>query len=372
MPWSTPSLSSVRQQNRDYITAKLGQPLIPNDYPRVLADANAGNAHLNLQYLDWLATQLLPDTAEQQFLEKWANIFLVNADGSRGRKVATYASGTASIVATVSSGVTLVQGSQFTALSGSDTLTFQTTAATVIATAATTFAIRALQSGAESNLVASSGLTLASAVPGIDSSSALVVSLTGGTDAETDDELRARLLARIRQPPMGGDADDYVNWALQVGGVTRAWLSPMEMGVGTITLRIMCDDLRASTGGYPLAEDIAAVTAYLNTVRPVTVADFFVEAPVPQTVNFTVASLVPDTTATWAAISTSVQAMIAAKAAPARSINGVQQDAQTIYRAWVSDAILNASGVQSFDLRMQDAVMATPGNIATLGAVTHG
>ena len=51
MPWSTPGLSTVRQQNRDYITARLQQPLIPNDYPRFLADANAGNTREDLRGL---------------------------------------------------------------------------------------------------------------------------------------------------------------------------------------------------------------------------------------------------------------------------------------------------------------------------------
>ena len=89
--WSTPMLDTVRGNNKAYIEGRLRQPLIPNDYPRVLADANAGNAHLNLQYLDWQANQLLPDTAQQHFLERWGTIYLVNADGSRGRKPATYA-----------------------------------------------------------------------------------------------------------------------------------------------------------------------------------------------------------------------------------------------------------------------------------------
>ena len=31
--------------------------------------------------------------------------------------------------------------------------------------------------------------------------------ITGGVDEETDDELRARVLQRIRKPPMGGSAD---------------------------------------------------------------------------------------------------------------------------------------------------------------------
>ncbi len=66
----------------------------------MLSDAAGGNAHLNLQYLDWQANQLLPDTCEKQFLDRWGNIFLVNADGSRGRKLATFAAGTAQITAT--------------------------------------------------------------------------------------------------------------------------------------------------------------------------------------------------------------------------------------------------------------------------------
>ena len=81
--------------------------------------------------------------------------------------------------------------------------------------------------------------------------------LDGGTDEETDEELRARVLRRIRQPPMGGDAYDYVAWALAVPGVTRAWCSPLEMGIGTVTVRFMMDDLRADNDGFPIADDIA-------------------------------------------------------------------------------------------------------------------
>src|SRR6478736_4591283 len=87
--------------------------------------------------------------------------------------------------------------------------------------------------------------------------------MTGGADTETDDQLRARVLFRIQQPPMGGDANDYVAWALAVPGVTRAWCSPLEMGMGTVTVRFMMDELRASNGGFPLGEDIETVSDYL-------------------------------------------------------------------------------------------------------------
>ncbi len=116
-----------------------------------------------------------------------------------------------------------------------------------------TIALRALDAGAVGNLAAGTALSMAVAVVGVSGAAGVaVVTMTGGADEESDDELRVRVLARIRQPPMGGCAYDYVAWALQVAGVTRAWCSPKEMGPGTVTVRIMCDDLRASNGGFPL------------------------------------------------------------------------------------------------------------------------
>ena len=375
--WSTPSLATVRGNNKAYIEGRLGQPLIPNDVPRVLADANAGNAHLNLQYLDWQANQLLPDTAQKQFLDKWGNIFLTNADGSRGRKAATYASGTVSLTATVV-GTPVPAGSILSALNGSTTLTFEVTTTTAINSLATPVPVRSLQPGAASNLAVGTPLGLTVTVPGLTSSSAAVVSLSGGADAETDDELRARVLARIRQPPMGGDGDDYVAWALAVAGVTRAWCAPNEMGPGTVTVRIMCDDLRATTNpltdGIPLQSDLDAVKAYLDTVRPVTVRDLFVCAPIPTPLALTITNLQPNTTAAQAALFAGITAMLALKARPATAINGTLQPAQTISAAAVSAAISASAGVTDFDLAMADAVMPNNGCMAVLtsSSITFG
>src|SRR5215467_7653290 len=97
MPWSTPTLSAVRVLSRDYVSAALnGAALIGNSVLRVMSDSMAGLAHLTLQYIDWLSNQLLPDTAETEWLDRHGQIWLVNADGSKGRKQATFASGTAS------------------------------------------------------------------------------------------------------------------------------------------------------------------------------------------------------------------------------------------------------------------------------------
>ena len=94
MPWTTPTLRSVRETVRGEITTSLGRAsFVGNSVLRVIADASAAVCHLTLRYIDWLSLQLLPDTAEHEWLDRHGNIWLVNADGSTGRKVGTFAAG---------------------------------------------------------------------------------------------------------------------------------------------------------------------------------------------------------------------------------------------------------------------------------------
>src|SRR4249920_808518 len=98
MPWSTPTLKLVRSQVRDFIRGSLpgADASVPNSVLRVMSDTQGALCHLNLQYLDWLALQLMPDTAETEWLDRHGDIWLTNADGSTGRKSPTLATGTAS------------------------------------------------------------------------------------------------------------------------------------------------------------------------------------------------------------------------------------------------------------------------------------
>ena len=372
MPFALKTLDGWRQQSRDYVVAKLPPRavLLPNSPLRVASDNQSGLAFDNMLYLEWLSKQLLADTAEKEWLDRHAAIWLPN----NGRKSASFSVGSATI--TGINGSILPSGAIFSANAADGTpLRFQTTVACTVGVGATSVSVVALTEGAAGNLTAGSSLSLTAGPPGGGvNATAIVVSLTGGNDAEIDDQLRVRVLQRIQKPPMGGDADDYVAWALQVPGVTRAWCSPLEMGVGTVTVRFMMDVLRAttnpSTDGFPLSGDLATVLAYLNTKRPVAVRDFFVPAPVPEAINYTV-HLIPDTTALRSASEASVAAMLMIAGAPAFSINGVGQSAQTIYAAWVNDAILNTPGITALDLTMADHVMPGAGSIAVFGTATY-
>jgi uncharacterized phage protein gp47/JayE len=324
-----------------------------------MSDTQGALCFLTLEYVDWLALQLLPDTAETEWLDRHGNIWLVNADGTTGRKQATLATGVVAatgIVGSIIPAGSLLGGSGSAALA-----TYQTTTQTTIGSGPTEVPVTALDAGSVGNMVAED--TLGFLVPplGVDGS-VTVVSIDGGADTETDDELRARVLRRIQQPPMGGDATDYEQWALAVPGVTRAWSSPNEMGAGTMTVRFLMDDLRAYNDGWPTPQDVVTVADYIDKVRPVTVKDCYVVAPIKQMLSITIQNLVPNTTEAQGEIQASIQNMLTTKAAPG----------QTIYASWINYAIMNSPSVVSFTLvTSADVPMANPGSMAVLGTILY-
>ncbi len=367
MPWSTPTLSQVRITVRNDITAAFsGAVMIGNSVLRVMSDAMAALGHLTLRYIDWLSRQFLPDTAETEWLDRHADIWLINSDGSTGRKGATFAEGQVTFTGT--NGTIVASGTELESASG---VGFELIQQITIGTGPTPAMVRALDGGIQGNLTSGETIQLSDSISGVDST-ATVIEITGGVDAEDDVDLRARVIARIQQPPMGGDASDFVVWATSVPGVTRAWAAPLEMGVGTITVRFMMDDLRADVNGFPLAEDVATVTAYIDTVRPVAIKDRWVLAPIPEPIDFIITELEDDSVSVRSAIAVAVKAMLRERAAPGHAINGVTQEAQTIYASWVSEAISDVQGVTHFTLIMEDHPMPSNGHIGVLGTIVYG
>lgn len=355
MPWLTPSLREVRTMVRDDVTSALtGAVMIGNSVLRVMSDANAGLGHLVLRYIDWLARQLLPDTAEVEWLDRHGDIWLVNADGSIGRKQATLASGI--ITMTGLPGVIIASGTQFEGVN----VTYESIEQIVIGVGPTEIQVRAIDAGTIGNLLVGDTLSLLDSVPDVDST-ATVVLLDGGVDDESDDLLRARVLFRIQKPPMGGDADDYILWTEAAPGVTRSWSYPNEMGIGTMTVRFMMDDLRATNNGYPLPTDIVTVAAYLDAKRPVTVKDMFVVAPIPYPYTLTISGLVNDNSTVRARILVAIKEMERDRVSPG----------QTLYRSWLDEAISNVVDEKNHELSFTTLVMPAPGYIAELGTIIY-
>lgn len=289
MPFARPTLPELIDRAAADIEAGLPgtDARLRRSNLNVLARMAAGNAHGLYAYLDFLAVQLLVDQAETVFLERHAGIWGVL------RVPAAFAAGPVTVSG--ASGAVLPAG---TALQRSDGTAYVTTADLTLAGTTGTAPVAATEAGLVGNADAGTQMSLVQPVAGVASGAVVAAGgLTQGADAEADTALRGRVLARIQQPPMGGAQADYVAWARQVPGVTRAWCYPLEGGPGTVTVRFVRDN---DASLIPDSTEVGAVQDYIDELRPVC-AQVTVAAPTAAPLNMTIA-LTPDTVAVRSAV----------------------------------------------------------------------
>lgn len=354
MPWPTLSLRDRRKQVRDDIAAHVpgADASIPNTVLRAVGDAQASLTHDNDIHLDeFVVRNMMPDTAEAEFCDRWGNIWL-----PQGRKGASYAAGAITVAGTLGAAVptkTRLTASAFDDAGEAVGVEFEVVAGVTLAGPSAVVAIRALTPGALANLDEGAQLVFVTPPGGIDGTASVAApGLAGGAEIETDPELIERYIDRIQEPPHGGARHDYVAWAREVPGVTRAWARP-EMGIGTMTVRIMLDNVRAGDGGLPQQEDLDLVHTHIDALRPVTVADFWVEAPIAQVHTITVSALNRDTPEVRHNIRLEVAEMLRARAAPG----------QTISASWIREAVSAATGEDHHDLVVSNLVPTTAGRL---------
>ena len=76
MPFKRPTLTELREKNRTQLQSELRKTgaLLRYSNMRVLADADAGLAHLHYGYLDYIALQATPFNATDEWLSGWAGL----------------------------------------------------------------------------------------------------------------------------------------------------------------------------------------------------------------------------------------------------------------------------------------------------------
>jgi uncharacterized phage protein gp47/JayE len=325
---------------------------LPVSFINVLARALGGSAHSLHGHLDWISRQAIVDTAESDYLERWASIWGVS------RKPAFSASGKIALTGTV--GYEVVPGGL---LQRSDGVQFELTQSVTLGSGTTLVNANCLTSGITGNSNPGVLLNFVSPIPGVNTQ-ASINTMTGGADIETDESLLNRLLSRIRQPPHGGAYSDYVNWALTVPGVTRAWAYANEQGPGTVTVRFMMDD--SYSNGIPLPGDITGVQNVINPLRPVT-ASVYVAAPIAQPVNFQIQLIGISSIDVKNAITAELTDLIYRECVPGNT-SGTEG---TLLLSHIREAISTSAGEYDHALVSPTAnVTTTPGNIITMGSVT--
>ncbi|MFM0435894.1 baseplate J/gp47 family protein [Paraburkholderia strydomiana] len=374
MPFQRKTLSTLLSEVAADISSALqgADALLRFAVLKIIGKVQAGLCNLQFGYLDWIARMAVPFTAEDEYLEGWAALKGVY------RKAATQAQLTAQFPGTV--GKVLSAG---TAVARGDGVTYTTsTTGTVDGTGNVSVTILADVAGSAGNADAGTGVSLSVAVDGIQQGGTITATVASGADIEINDDLRARMLDAYQTTPQGGDIEDYVQWAEDVPGVTRAWCAPNGFGAGTVVVYTMWDSAEAAHNGFPQGTDGVSQNdkgpggtprGVVATGDQLVVADSIVAkqpvtalvyscAPIANSLTITLSGLTSATTATRAAIASAIADVLFRNGDPR---------AGTINRDDISAAIRSVSGTSGFLITLIQGVVGVT-TTTYAGNITSG
>jgi uncharacterized phage protein gp47/JayE len=358
MAFARPTLGQLITRIRGDLRGRLevAGPLLRRAMADVLGAVWGGAVHELYGFLDWLAKQLIADTAERDQLLGLAAMYGITPAAAQP------ASGV--VTATGTDGAPILAG---TILRLDAATAYSVTTGQTIVAGAAALPVAATLAGAAYNLPAGTALTFESPVPGV-AASAIVAAggIAGGIDGDDGDagteRVRARLLLRLQEPPEGGADQDYIEWALDVPGVTRAWVFRRELGLGTVVVRFVFDG-RAS-GILPTAADVAAVQASIDANLPAT-AVATAAAPTELDIAFTI-HVVPDNADTRAAVTAELTDLMSRVAEP-----GDGHGRGVVLLSQIQTAIGTSAGVTNYTVTVPPAdVVPGVGQMPTVGVIT--
>ncbi len=353
MPFPRPTLRQIVTRVAADIQSRLPgtDALLRVTLLGILGRALAGAIHELYGYAEWIYRQIFPDTCGETMLLRWAAIWGVERQAAKiakGTVTFTGAPGTSirrrDVRLRSGAGVEYLGNQGRTAIGDGGTLEFR---------------VRAAEAGAAGNADTGVTLTLVSPIAGVESAAPVSTAIAGGADIEGVEALRQRVLERIRNPPRGGNEEDYEAWARESHqDVTRAWARPRASGLGTVTVYAMTDDV--TEDGIPAAAVILSMRDYIARRRPVG-AEVTSAAPVAEAIDITITSVTPDTA--------DVRAAIAAELAD--TILRDSEPGGTILLSHLREAISTAAGETDHDITVPAGDVTVQANqIPVLGDIT--
>lgn len=181
------------------------------------------------------------------FVLSTSGVYLDRRVAERGitRKAGTKATGALTVSRSTPApfGQLIPQGTTFE--TEDHTVQVVTTADVTLAQGATSvnISVEAVYVGKAGNLQAGTVLKqVGVAVSLIETVTVAAPGLTGGTDTESDNDLRNRYLTVIRLPGTSGNKADYIKWALEITGVGGVHVAPLWNGRGTVKLYLVGAD----------------------------------------------------------------------------------------------------------------------------------
>lgn len=215
MSLQIPTTQELKDQNLSNLESQIGQtaPIADKAFLRVLAAMEAMSITPLYKYATERAKQNLALTA--------TDIDLDNLGIEYGviRKPAEAAVLTATIPGT--NGTVIPINTDFSG--DSNGVRYFTDAQVTVAAGIGTISLTASEEGISGNLQVSDTLSIGTQISGLESTATVTVIDNIGTDVETDDAYRIRVLDEIRGDGGGSNAFDYRQWSQEVSGVFRAY-----------------------------------------------------------------------------------------------------------------------------------------------------
>ncbi|MCU8822764.1 baseplate J/gp47 family protein [Klebsiella quasipneumoniae] len=379
MPFKRKTLSELREENRQFMQAELKNvgALLRFGNLKVVADMDAGMSHLHYAYLDYIALQTNPFTSTGEWLAGWMALKQTyRKAATAARSPTARATGTAGAILPAGTVLNRSDGNQYVT-DAELTISAGKTGTTSVTAVLPDISEDVSGGGSAGNADAGTLLTLDANVSGIDNTLTLIEPATGGADIENEEDFRQRGLQAYQNPPQGGSDADYKKWALEISGVTRAWIKRRGMGSGTVVIYIMCDGNDTTNNGFPVGtdgvsslEDWGAIKATGDQGR---VADYiyplqadtaiiYVCSPIEKVVDFTISGIPDADSDTVQAIKDAINLLF--------FDNGTPDGTGKIYLSDINGAISQVAGSTGYVLEspFQNIILGT-GELPLLGAV---
>ena len=167
------------------------------------------------------------------------------------RKYATYATATLRVV---TGGGDIQAGNLFSTASGVEFYAIQDGTYT----AGDTFSVRAYVGGESGNVGPNTITYMPVTIAGIGAVTNDEAA-TGGYDAESDEEFRARYYNDLQNPNNGSNQQAYIAWAMSVPGVGRVRIFPQALGANTVEVCLVDPNMEPAG-----SEVIQAVQALID------------------------------------------------------------------------------------------------------------
>lgn len=348
MAFTVPTFQAILARIKADFRAVLGVDPQAATIEYALVRAEAAQSKGQYSYGSYIKAQSFPDTADEAHFWRWAAVWGVY------QLPATPWTGTYRFSGTNGTPIPIA-----TELSRADGQLYVTGNAATIASeiADVTITSKLGYEGTAGNNDPGQPLTLSTPIAGVDSEGVVVSTSIDGADVETQAQGLTRLLGVIQTTASGGGIGDYVAWAREVPGVTRAWED--ALGAGAVAVAFVRDNDGPGVAILPDPAEAEQVRAHVQSKAPITVT-VSITTLTPVLVPFTLA-VVPNTPDVQAAVELELADFFLREAYP-----GATLDISRIHAA-----ISAAAGETSHTLTSPIGNIATAQNeMAVLGTVT--